>query len=383
MRGRLPSGRAVTVQIADGVVAGIEDAPDDADLPWLLPGLLDLQVNGYDGLDVNADPPGPAVVHDLTRALWRHGITGWCPTIITAGRADMLARIRAVAEAVASDETTRHGVAGIHVEGPHLSPQDGARGVHEARHVRPPDVAELETWVDAAAGLLAIVTLSPEWDGTEDYVRACRARGVVAAIGHTAATPEQVRRCVDAGATLSTHLGNGAPATIPRHPNAIWAQLAADTLSASFIADGHHLPADTLTAMIRAKTVPRSVLISDSTALAGRPPGDYDTPVGGRVTLSADGRLAPVGSPYLAGSAITLADALGRVVDLARVSLADAVRMATANPAGVLGARGHGHGRVEPGAPADLFTCDWSPGDRGLRVREVVVAGRTVWSKAP
>jgi N-acetylglucosamine-6-phosphate deacetylase len=378
MRGRLPTGRAVTVQVADGIVTGIDDAPDEADLPWLLPGLLDLQVNGYGGLDVNADPPGSAVVHDLTRALWRHGITGWCPTIITAGRADMLARISVVADAVARDETTRHGVVGIHVEGPHLSPQDGARGVHEARHVRPPDVAELETWVDAAAGLLAIVTLSPEWDGAEDYVRACRARGVVAAIGHTAASPEQIHRCVDAGATLSTHLGNGAPATIPRHPNAIWAQLAADPLSASFIADGHHLPADTMTAMIRAKTVPRSVLISDSTALAGRPPGDYDTPVGGRVTLSADGRLAPVGSPYLAGSAITLADAVGRVVDLARVSLADAVRMATANPAGVLGGRGRGRGLVEPGAPADLFTCDWSPGDRGLRVREVVVAGRTV-----
>ncbi len=292
MRGRLPSGRAVTVQVADGVVTGVDDGPDDADLPWLLPGLLDLQVNGYDGLDVNADPPQPAIVHDLTRALWRHGITGWCPTIITGGRADMLARVRAVAAAVAGDETTRHGVVGIHVEGPHLSPQDGARGVHEERHIRPPDIAELETWVEAAAGLLAIVTLSPEWDGAEDYVRACRARGVVAAIGHTAATPEQIRRCVDAGATLSTHLGNGAPATIPRHPNAIWAQLAADPMSASFIADGHHLPADALTAMIRAKTVPRSVLISDSTALAGRPPGRLRHP--GRRTGHALPRRPPV-----------------------------------------------------------------------------------------
>ncbi len=375
MRGRLPSGRAVTVGIADGMITGVADGPD-GDLPWLLPGLIDLQVNGYDGLDVNADPLRPEVVHDLTRALWRHGITGWCPTVITAAPADMLARIRAVAEAVRADPLTRHGVVGLHVEGPHLSPLEGARGVHEERHIRPPDIAELGTWIDAAAGLLAIVTLSPEWDGAERYVRACRGAGVVAAVGHTAATPEQIRRCVDAGATLSTHLGNGAPASLPRHPNAIWAQLAADRMSASFIADGHHLPADTLTAMVRAKSVARSVLISDSTALAGRPPGEYDTPVGGRVTLSAAGRLAPVGSPYLAGSAITLADAVARVVDLAQVSPEDAVRMATANPADVVGRAPRG--RLAAGAPADLFTCDWAPGAPVLRIREVVVAGRTI-----
>ncbi len=377
MRGRLVSGRAVSVEVGDGVITRVAEGPDgDRDLPWLLPGLIDLQVNGYGGLDINADALTTEVVHDLTRALWRHGITGWCPTVITAAAADMLARIRTVAEAAATDPLTRHSVLGVHVEGPHLSPLDGARGVHEARHIRPPDVAELRTWVEAAAGLLAIVTLSPEWDGAEHYVRACRAAGVVAAIGHTAATPEQVRRCVDAGATLSTHLGNGAPAILPRHPNAIWAQLAADRLSASFIADGHHLPADTLSAMIRAKTVARSVLISDSTALAGRPPGEYDTPVGGRVRLAADGRLAPAGSPYLAGSAITLADAVARVVDLAHVSRDDAVRMATANPAHILSRAPRGH--LETGAPADLVTCDWPPGATGLRIREVVVAGRTV-----
>jgi N-acetylglucosamine-6-phosphate deacetylase len=378
--GRLASGAPVVVSLAAERVQAVETGSpaEDASLPWVAPGLVDLQVNGFLGLDVNDADPRPETVSQLTRALWRHGVTSWCPTVVTAGEADVLARLRAVAAAVRSDEWSAHCVLGVHVEGPHISPVEGARGVHPPEHIRPPDVAELDRWVEAADGLLAIVTLSPEWEGAPEYVAECSRRGVVAALGHTAATTEQLTACIDAGARLATHLGNGAPAMLPRHPNVIWTQLADDRLTASFIADGHHLPAATLTAMVRAKTPARSVLVSDSTALGGLPPGEYDTPVGGRVSLSPEGRLGHVGTPYLAGAASSLADGVARATELARLPLDDALRMATAHPADALGARGAGRGTLIPGAAADVLTFDWRPGQQCLQVRDVLVAGEPV-----
>jgi N-acetylglucosamine-6-phosphate deacetylase len=166
----------------------------------------------------------------------------------------------------------------------------------------------------------------------------------------------------DAGARLSTHLGNGAHAMLPRHPNYLWTQLADDRLTAGFIADGHHLPADTLRAMIRAKGPERSILVSDAVALAGRPPGRYETPVGGTVELSADGRLVMAGTPYLAGAARGLADGVAHVATL--FGLGPALRMATVQPGRFVG----GRGVLAVGAPADVIRFDWAPGDPALRM---------------
>jgi N-acetylglucosamine-6-phosphate deacetylase len=190
-------------------------------------------------------------------------------------------------------------------------------------------------------------------------------------IGHTHATPAQIHSAADAGAVLSTHLGNGVADPLPRHPNLLWAQLAEDRLTATFIADGHHLPPDTLKAMLRAKSVKRSILVSDTVALAGLPAGIYNTTIGDRVEISSDGRLTMMGTRFLAGAARPLKDGIANVANLGAYSLGDAIRMATENPGRFTG----GRGVLRPGAPADLVRFAWDASQPELQIQTVLVQG--------
>ncbi|MBF8184353.1 amidohydrolase family protein [Nonomuraea sp. K274] len=326
----------------------IRDAPG----ALILPGLVDIQVNGYAGRDFNADDLSTGDVAELVRELWKRGTTTLCPTIITAPEDKIIRNLRVIAAAREADPLVRQAIPAVHVEGPYLAPEDGPRGAHDAEHLRDPDLAEFGRWQEASGGLVKIVTLAPERAGAVGYIAELSRRNVVASIGHTAAAPADVEAAVRAGARLSTHLGNGAHALIRRHPNYIWAQLAEDRLAATFIADGHHLPADTFTAMLRAKGTGRALLVSDSVALAGCAPGDYTTPVGGRITVREDGRVTLPGGDLLAGSGSSLIECLAWAVTRTEVDLATAVGLAAANPARLLGTA---RGRVEPGASADLI----------------------------
>lgn len=301
------------------------------------PGLIDLQVNGYAGHDVNADDVDVTTIAELTRALWAQGVTTYLPTVITASQEKILHVLAVIAAARRSDPLLAHSIAGIHVEGPALAADDGPRGAHDRAHLRDPDIAELDCWMDASDGLVRIVTLAPERAGASEYIAGATARGVRISLGHCSPSPEQVHRAVAAGASLSTHLGNGTHAQLPRHPNHLWAQLAEDDLLAMLIADGHHLPADTLTVMIRAKSPERCVLTSDSAALAGMPPGRYATPVGGEVEVSADGRLSLPGTSLLAGSGRSLHDCLAWAQANLPFSERELLSMATSVPAALLG----------------------------------------------
>jgi N-acetylglucosamine-6-phosphate deacetylase len=369
--GRDPAtGETITLRIDGGVIRAIEAGGKDSEI-WLAPGFVDLQVNGYRGHDVNAEEMGPDTIAALAGALAAGGVTRFLPTIITASEPRILAALRAIARARQDDPAIAHAIPGIHVEGPHVSPLDGARGAHPVAHVRPPDFAEFARWQEACGGLVRIVTLSPHWPGAPDYIAALTATGVHVAIGHTHDEPDAIRAAVAAGARLSTHLGNGIAATLPRHPNAIWTQLAEDRLTKTFIADGHHLPADTLKAMIRAAGLSRSILVSDVTALGGMKPGIYDQPVGGAVELHADGRLSLRGTPFLAGAARPLRAGLEMLLDEIGLDLPDAIRLVCANPADFVG----GGGRLEPGAPADIVGFHWAPGTRGVQVEFVLAHG--------
>jgi N-acetylglucosamine-6-phosphate deacetylase len=378
VRGRDPAtGGGLAVTLAGGRIATVAADPAvPADAPWIAPGLVDLQVNGWGGLDLNDGRLTAETVAHLVRALAATGVTTLLPTLITASEESLCDALAAIAAARRADPAVARAIPGVHVEGPSISPDDGPRGAHPRGHVRPPDRDEFDRWQAAAGGLVRLVTLAPEWAEAPSFVRSLAADGVVVAIGHSAADPAAVRAVADAGARLSTHLGNGVAATLPRHPNLIWAQLADDRLSASVIADGHHLPDDTLKAMIRAKGIERSILVSDAVALAGMPPGLYDAAVGGRVELTAEGRLGVAGTPYLAGAARALKDGVATAVRAAGLGLADALRLATANPADLIGATDRG--RIAPGAAADLIRFRFAPGDATLTVETVLAGGMEI-----
>lgn len=376
LTGRLPSGRPVRVTITDGVVAAVVDQRDVDPSTWLFPGLVDLQVNGFHGWDLNAADLSVETVVELVRAEWAYGVTTFCPTLITASEESLLAALSTIRRAREEHPEIASTMLRVHIEGPHISSAPGARGAHHPEFMRPPSVAEFDRWQDASGGMVGIVTVAPELRGITEYVRAVSDRGVVVGLGHCDAAPEHVAAAVQAGARLSTHLGNGTPLLHPRHPNHIWAQLAEDRLNASFIGDGHHLPADTLTVMLRAKGLDRSILISDSAALAGLPPGDYATPVGGQVTVGNDGRLVMTGSDLLAGSSSCLLDCLNWVIGHTEVSVASAAELATHNPARLMGWTDRGV--ISVGARADIAVLHREREDPEFRLERTLVAGSTV-----
>ncbi|MGV1760201.1 N-acetylglucosamine-6-phosphate deacetylase [Rhizobium sp. A22-96] len=370
------TGKGMAIEIADGVIAAIRPAETTA-TTYLSAGLIDLQVNGFRGFDLNAGAVTPDILLSLCEELLSVGVTTWLPTVITASEASILRALQAIARSRADHPMVAAMVPGVHIEGPSISETDGPRGAHPLAHVRPPSIAEFERWQEASGNLVSMVTLAPEHDGSMEYIRGLAARGVLVALGHTAATPEEVHAAAEAGATLSTHLGNGAASMLPRHPNVIWAQLADDRLTASFIADGWHLPADTFKTMLRAKGMERAILVSDMVALAGMPAGLYQQPVGGSVEVSPQGRIGVAGTPYLAGASLPLSANVAIAAEMAGIPLTDALVLATQNPGRFVG----GRGRLEVGARADLIRFEWSQGEREIKVRETWIGGERVFCK--
>jgi N-acetylglucosamine-6-phosphate deacetylase len=287
-----------------------------------LPGLFDLQVNGFGGIDFNApDLTEDRAVEALER-MRATGVTRCLPTLITSSFAQFAGSARVLAR------TTSAAVAGIHMEGPYLSAEDGARGAHPREHVMPASVDDFNRRQDAADGRIVLVTLAPEVPGAVALIEHLVASGVHAAIGHTAATPQQIGEAIAAGATLATHLGNGCAQMLPRHPNVIWEMLAADALFASLIVDGHHLPPATVKTMVRAKGARKTILVTDAIAAAGCEPGRYSIGENGRVSLP--------GTPYLAGSSLTMNRAIANTVRFTGLPLDEVIPMASTIPASYL-----------------------------------------------
>lgn len=270
------------------------------------PGLVDLQINGFAGVDFNGEDLTLEAVHRCCAALRKEHVVGFLPTLITNAPQRTLRQLQILTQAAQSQSSEEAKILGFHLEGPFISPLDGARGAHPERFVRAPDLAWVREMQGIAEGRIVLVTLSPHWPESASFIEALVNLGIRVALGHTLASPGEIAEAVRAGASLSTHLGNAIPATLPRHPNPIWSQLAQEDLWCSLIGDGFHLFRDVFQTMRRVKGE-RMILISDSTQFAGMSPGRYRTLIGDEVELSGDGKLAIASDEtLLAGSAMSL-----------------------------------------------------------------------------
>ena len=292
------------------------------------PGLFDLQVNGFAGVDFNDPALTDAQLGRAIAAMRTTGVTRFLPTLITGPEDDF----RRCAGTLAA--CTDPAVAGIHMEGPYLAPE--ARGAHPAEHLAAPSFDHFQRRQGAAGGRIVLVTLAPELPGALKLIEALVAAGVHVSIGHSAAGPADIQDAIRAGARIATHLGNGCPARLPRHPNLLWEQLAADELAAGLIVDGHHLAPAVVKAMVRAKSLGRTLLVTDGTAASGATPGPYRL---GTVAVerTADGRATIAGSDRLAGSALTLDRAVASAVRFTGHTLEEILPLASTQPARAVG----------------------------------------------
>ncbi len=343
---------------------------------WVAPGWVDIQVNGFAGVDYNSPHTPHEEIARSIQVLYSTGVTRFYPTVITGspdGMAGALANLRKAKDKLAEGEA----MDGFHVEGPHISPEDGPRGAHPRQWVRPPDIDEFRRWQEAAGGQIRLVTLAPEWPEAPRYIETVTGEGVTVSIGHTNASARQIADAVSAGASMSTHLGNGAHAVMRRHPNYIWEQMAEDRLMASFIVDGIHLPASFLKVALRAKTPHRSVLVTDASSPAGSTPGRYR--LGEQeVDLTPDGRVVLAGQDRLAGSALRMDQGVNNLMQIGGLSLSEAVGMATTNAAraGKVPKRTQG---LVAGDRADFVLFEFDPARKSIQVRATFVGGRKVW----
>ncbi|MCA1321589.1 amidohydrolase family protein [Bacillus tianshenii] len=345
--------KAVRITIEDGVIQSIEPSTGEVPEIYIAPGLVDLQVNGYMGIDFNSVELTLDEVKKACLYLAEEGVTTFLPTIITNSFENITRLISTISQAREKDELVRGMIPGIHLEGPFLSAEDGPRGAHDLWNIQPPDWGFFQTLNDSVHGLIKIITLSPEWANASDFIEKAVAHGVLVSIGHTAATSMQIAEAVKAGARLSTHLGNGAHVMLPRHPNYLWDQLAEETLAATVICDGFHLPSSVLKVIEKVKG-DGMLIISDSVALAGLSPGDYKTAVGGDVTLTEERKLHLKDEPkLLAGSAQSILWGVNTLTSMRITSLEKAIDKASILPAKLLNLpQKEG---LQVGAPADLI----------------------------
>ncbi len=301
-------------------------------------GWIDLQVNGFMGIDFSLPDLTLDKVRQMTAELVSRGTSAYCPTLITCDPAIYERNLPILAQAMREPDLGEH-IAGLHMEGPFLG--TASRGAHPAQWLAAPDARLFDTWQRLAKGGIKILTLAPEVDGASELIRHVTSQGVIVSLGHHLADDESIERAVEAGATLCTHLGNGIVNTLPRHPNPIWTQLANDSLNAMFIADGHHVPPAFLRVAWRAKGRDRFIVTSDAAAIAGLPVGEYFY-MGQPVAIEASGRIivkngAPSTSATLAGSSSTMADCMKHLASLGDWTPDDLIQVGRRNPARLLG----------------------------------------------
>ena len=317
-----------------GTILGIGPAIGPVEHHTLVPGLIDLQVNGHDDVDV-ASARGTDWDR-MDSLLLAQGVTAWCPTLVTAPLAAFAGPLERIG-AAAARAGIHPEILGAHLEGPFLG---GRPGAHPTELIRGVD----RGWLDNLPDHVVLVTAAAECDGAAELWAWAKERGVVASVGHSAAESEIATGAFDAGARMVTHLFNAMSGLDHRSPGVAAAALLDDRVTAGLIADGVHVHPDLVRLAFRAKGPERVALVTDAVAWSGNRFG--------RLTLSNDGAAPRLADGTLAGSSLTLDWAIANVVAWGATDLVGAVRAASTTPADLLGRPDLG--RIAAGARADL-----------------------------
>ena len=329
-------------------------------------GFIDLQINGAGGRFLTEEPTVDAVL-GMARTVARYGCTAFLPTVITSAFETMLSAVRAVHQA-SEQATDGARVLGVHLEGPFINPE--AAGAHDAAHIRPPSVDDLDALWEASGGGIKLLTLAPEMPGALDLLHAAKRYGIAVAVGHTRADYPQMMEAIDAGAGLATHLFNAMGGLTARDPGATGAVLASAKFKASLIADGYHVHPAMMDLAVRTKGVEGLVLVTDAMPPMGTDITEF-TLYGQPITVRDGACFMADGT--LAGSVLTMDRAVRNMRDLVDVSVQDALVMASANPAEVVGESRY-RGTLEVGKKSDIVVMD-----SDLNVTATIVDGRVVY----
>lgn len=337
-----PNNSTMMCQVdRSGIVTAVHS--QDTEIPdwqgeFVTRGLIDIQVNGFAGVDFNAPGLTGAKMDHALGHLAASGVTCVLPTLITAFEPRLTEQLAELDEAVSDSVLGPLMVAGYHIEGPFLSPDEGNSGAHPAAAMRPASKELVLRLQEISSRPLCIMTVAPEQAGVLDLIPFLIERGIACAIGHTSATRAQIDKAIVAGATLSTHLGNGLPHLLNKNENPLFSQLGRDELSASFIADGIHIHPESLQSYLRAKTRDHSIIVTDAVSAAGRDlePGIYS--LGGvEIERHEDGSVRIPGSTYLAGSSATMDQMVRNLMNWYGYSMPDILLMARENPSRFVG----------------------------------------------
>jgi N-acetylglucosamine-6-phosphate deacetylase len=368
------TGRHIRIEIVDGHITGISDLSEPAHIHnlFVAPGLIDNQINGYKGIDFAEARLTPERMRMAVEAIHADGVTSFMPTVITDCHENLLRTFRNLAAAMKEDEI-RDSVIGFHLEGPYISPEEGYFGCHPNQFIRNPSWDEFALYQEAADGGIIQVTVSPEVEGCIEFIKICTRNNVLAAIGHTNASADQIRQAVDNGARLSTHLGNGCANMIDRHRNPLWPQLANELLTPSVIADGHHLLPEEIQVFYKVKGSHNMILTSDVTHLIGMTPGKYIF-LGSQIILTDDGLIKNPVLNCLAGASKPLKTGVENVMRYTDCSLGEAINMASINVARIYDLTNRGS--LAPGKRADLIVFEKN--DNDIIIKQVWVKGRMI-----
>ncbi|MDR8390061.1 amidohydrolase family protein [Aliifodinibius sp. S!AR15-10] len=301
-----------------------------------IPGFVDLQVNGYKGVDFSSPNLTEEDFTFACRALLDNGTAALLPTIITSPLEVFERNLRLMSQAVKCNGLEDR-LLGFHVEGPFLSAAEGARGAHNADWIRRPNIDLLDQMQNWSGGTIKLITVAADVEGAAELCRhATENLGITVSLGHHLATAEDLEKMSQAGARALTHLGNGVPKQLHRHHNPIWAGLANDRLTAMIITDGHHLPDTIIKTVIRAKGIANTIVVSDASPIAGMPPGTYNT-LGNDVVLDSSGRLYNPETGYLVGSSSSILECMNYLLSLDMLSLEEIFKLGFHNPLQLIG----------------------------------------------